>query len=63
VHVCDVYDALCTNRPYRDAWESEVALAYLEEGAGSDFDADMVAAFGSMMWGAHRHYVRMATEA
>ena len=26
VHVCDVYDALCTNRPYRDAWPSEMAL-------------------------------------
>lgn len=63
VHVCDVYDALCTNRPYRDAWESQVAVAYLEEGAGTDFDADMVAAFGSMMRGANRQYIRMATEA
>ena len=23
VHVCDVYDALRTNRPYRDAWTQE----------------------------------------
>lgn len=38
VHVCDVYDALCTNRPYRDAWSSEKALAYLEEKSGTDFD-------------------------
>jgi hypothetical protein len=36
-----------------------MALAYLEEGAGTDFDADMVAAFGSMMRGANRQYVRM----
>jgi putative nucleotidyltransferase with HDIG domain len=62
VHVCDVYDALCTNRPYREAWDSEVALAYLEEGAGNDFDADMVAAFGAMMRGANRQHVRMAEE-
>ncbi|MEP7327338.1 MAG: HD domain-containing phosphohydrolase [Gemmatimonadota bacterium] len=62
VHVCDVYDALCTNRPYRDAWESEVALAYLEEGAGTDFDPDMVAAFGSLMRGANRQYVRIAED-
>lgn len=38
VHVCDVYDALCTNRPYRDAWSSEKALAYLQEKSGTDFD-------------------------
>jgi putative nucleotidyltransferase with HDIG domain len=38
VHVCDVYDALCTHRPYRDAWSAEKALAYLEEKTGSDFD-------------------------
>ena len=38
VHVCDVYDALCTNRPYRDAWTSAKALDYLEEKSGSDFD-------------------------
>ncbi len=29
VHVCDVYDALRTNRPYRDAWSAEKAEAYL----------------------------------
>ena len=34
VHVCDVYDALRTRRPYRDAWSSEQALEYIEERAG-----------------------------
>lgn len=38
VHVCDVYDALCTNRPYRDAWTSAKALDYLQERSGTDFD-------------------------
>jgi HD-GYP domain-containing protein (c-di-GMP phosphodiesterase class II) len=38
VHVCDVYDALCTNRPYREAWTSEIALSYLEEKATVEFD-------------------------
>jgi putative nucleotidyltransferase with HDIG domain len=38
VHVCDVYDALCTNRPYRDAWTSTKALDYLQEKSGTDFD-------------------------
>ena len=45
VHVCDVYDALCTRRPYRDAWAPEKAAAYLEERAGAEFDPDLVAAF------------------
>jgi putative nucleotidyltransferase with HDIG domain len=45
VHVCDVYDALSTKRPYRDAWPSEKTLAYLEERSGSEFDPDMIAAF------------------
>jgi putative nucleotidyltransferase with HDIG domain len=45
VHVCDVYDALSTKRPYRDAWPSERTMAYLEERVGSEFDPDLVAAF------------------
>jgi len=49
VHVCDVYDALRTRRPYRDAWEFEKVLAYLGERAGLEFDADLVAAFIRMM--------------
>jgi HD-GYP domain-containing protein (c-di-GMP phosphodiesterase class II) len=32
VHVCDVYDALRTHRPYRAAWEHPKVLGYLEEG-------------------------------
>ena len=49
VHVCDVYDALCTNRPYREAYPSEIALAYLEERAGVEMDPDLVNAFTTMM--------------
>ena len=45
VHVCDVYDALGTTRPYREAWPSEKTMSYLEERAGSEFDPDMVSAF------------------
>jgi putative nucleotidyltransferase with HDIG domain len=45
VHVCDVYDALSTKRPYRDAWPSEKTMQYLEERAGTEFDPDLVAAF------------------
>ncbi len=49
VHVCDVYDALRTNRPYRDAWEAEKILPYLEGRAGMEFDPDVVGAFIAMM--------------
>jgi putative nucleotidyltransferase with HDIG domain len=49
VHVCDVYDALRTRRPYREAWEFEKVLAYLNDRAGLEFDADLVAAFTRMM--------------
>jgi putative nucleotidyltransferase with HDIG domain len=49
VHVCDVYDALRTRRPYREAWPSEKTVAYLEERAGLEFDPDIVAAFIRML--------------
>ena len=49
VHVCDVYDALRTKRPYREAWESERALEYVESRAGTEFDPDVARAFCSMM--------------
>ena len=45
VHVCDVYDALCTRRPYREAWTSEKAVSYLESLAGQEFDPDIIATF------------------
>ncbi len=49
VHVCDVYDALRTRRPYRDAWPTEKVLAYLEERSGSEFDGEIAHAFVRMM--------------
>jgi len=49
VHVCDVFDALSTTRPYRDAWPIDRTLAYLDERAGTEFDPDLVSAFTGMM--------------
>lgn len=49
VHICDVYDALRTNRPYREAWESDRVLDNIQKGAGPDFDAELSAAFLQMM--------------
>jgi hypothetical protein len=49
VHVCDVFDALRTRRPYRDAWESEKVFAYLLERAGTEFDPSLVQSFVEML--------------
>jgi putative nucleotidyltransferase with HDIG domain len=49
VHVCDVYDALRTTRPYREAWPQERTVAYLEGRAGVEFDPEIVTAFARMM--------------
>jgi putative nucleotidyltransferase with HDIG domain len=56
VHVCDVYDALRTNRPYRAAWEHEQVMEYLRENAGTEFDPTLIRAFDAMM-GAWRREV------
>jgi putative nucleotidyltransferase with HDIG domain len=49
VHVCDVFDALRTDRPYRQAWPLQKTLTYIEERAGTEFDADIVRGFVAMM--------------
>lgn len=43
--VVDVFDALTSDRPYRDAWPRDVVYRYLEERAGSDFDPQIVQVF------------------
>ncbi|MBC7897709.1 MAG: HD domain-containing protein [Cytophagaceae bacterium] len=49
VHVCDVFDALRTNRPYRVAWETRDILEYIEKRVGTEFEPTISAAFLSMM--------------
>jgi HD-GYP domain-containing protein (c-di-GMP phosphodiesterase class II) len=49
VHICDVYDALRTTRPYREAWEPDRILQQLEKGIGWDFDEEISRAFIQMM--------------
>jgi len=49
VHVCDVFDALSTTRPYREAWSQEKVLTYLGERSGSEFDPELVTTFNRMM--------------
>ncbi len=43
--VVDVFDALTTDRPYRDAWPREEAISYIQERAGIDFDPHVVEVF------------------
>ncbi len=49
VHICDVYDALRTTRPYREAWEPDRILAQIGKGSGWDFDEEISRAFIQMM--------------
>jgi len=49
VHICDVFDALRTHRPYRAAWEAERVLGYIEEKAGTEFDTEIARVFVDMM--------------
>jgi putative nucleotidyltransferase with HDIG domain len=59
VHVCDIYDALCSNRPYREGWDSERALTYLESRAGTEVDATIVRTFVAMVRGSTTHRMPM----
>jgi PAS domain S-box-containing protein/putative nucleotidyltransferase with HDIG domain len=43
--VIDVWDALTSERPYRDAWPKEKAREYIKEQAGRHFDPKIVEVF------------------
>jgi HD-GYP domain-containing protein (c-di-GMP phosphodiesterase class II) len=43
--VVDVWDALCSDRPYRPAWSEEAASAYLRDQSGKHFDPRVVEVF------------------
>jgi putative two-component system response regulator len=45
VSVCDVFDALTSVRPYKEAWPLEDALVEIKRGRGSHFDPAMVDLF------------------
>lgn len=47
--VVDVWDALRSDRPYREKWSEETTLAYILEQSGKQFDPKVVAAFLSMI--------------
>jgi putative nucleotidyltransferase with HDIG domain len=49
VSVADVYDALTSERPYKQAWSAEQARAEIEAKAGTQFDPNVVAAFTQLL--------------
>ncbi|HLB49265.1 MAG TPA: GAF domain-containing protein [Anaerolineales bacterium] len=51
--VVDVWDALCSDRPYRPAWREEKAREYIREQAGKHFDPQVVEAFLKLLESRH----------
>jgi putative nucleotidyltransferase with HDIG domain len=49
VHVCDIYDALSTNRPYRKPWNTEQTLNYIVERATTEVDPSIAETFARMV--------------
>ncbi len=47
--VVDVWDALRSDRPYRQGWPEHRVRAYLQEHAGTHFAPDVVTAFLNML--------------
>ena len=47
--VADAYDAMTSDRPYRDAMSSDVARLRLAQGVGTQFDTAVVAAFEAIL--------------
>jgi HD-GYP domain-containing protein (c-di-GMP phosphodiesterase class II) len=45
IAVCDAYDAMTTDRPYRKREEAEVAVQQIQKGTGTQFDPIVVSAF------------------
>lgn len=45
VAIADVYDALCSKRVYKEAWDDEKVLQTIREGAGNHFDPELVEIF------------------
>lgn len=49
VAICDVFDALLSNRPYKEAWPLDRTLDALSKGRGSHFDPELVLTFFGVM--------------
>lgn len=54
VTICDVFDALTNERPYKKAWSEEEAIEVIKKGSGSHFDPLLVNAFLEVIPDIHR---------
>lgn len=43
--ICDVFDALTSERPYKKSWPFDDAMSEIENGKGCHFDPELVSAF------------------
>jgi HD-GYP domain-containing protein (c-di-GMP phosphodiesterase class II) len=62
IAVADAYNAMTSDRPYRDAMPSRVARMRLAQAVDSQFDTAAVAAFEAILAGANEDY-RLASRA
>lgn len=58
IAVADAYNAMTSDRPYRDAMPSRVARLRLAQAVQSQFDTAVVAAFEAILAGANEEYRR-----
>jgi HD-GYP domain-containing protein (c-di-GMP phosphodiesterase class II) len=56
IAVADAYNAMTSDRPYRDAMPSRVARLRLAQAVESQFDTSVVAAFEAILAGASEDY-------
>jgi putative nucleotidyltransferase with HDIG domain len=56
ISVADAYNAMTSDRPYRDAMPSQVARLRLAQAVESQFDTTVVAAFEAILAGASEEY-------
>jgi HD-GYP domain-containing protein (c-di-GMP phosphodiesterase class II) len=60
IAVCDAFDAMTSNRPYRQAMHADLAIAELRRCAGSQFDPVVVERFIEALDTRGRHVTRAA---
>ncbi len=48
--VVDVWDALCSDRPYRSAWPKEKVREHVRSLSGTHFDPEIIEVFLTMEW-------------
>jgi putative two-component system response regulator len=49
VALCDVFDALTSERSYKDVWSVEDAMVFIEENSGTHFDPELVVLFKKIL--------------